>query len=209
MKEVKLVEDAIRLTNEDGIREMLEQFIRANTVVRDEKLDLSKFVCKDSLRPALTGILHENGLKVATDSIIIVAIYTHYKPEFEGKIITPKGEIVDATFPQWKSVLPAPESLKSVKLNSLIANALRKIKQAEEIAKINSKEVYVSLSCDNEKMYFRSDYFTKFLTFIRTYPGASMGIRQNSCLYASNNRNLCLLTLFNFVDDKNCVVVDL
>ena len=41
MKEVKLIEDAIRSTNEDGIRQMLEQFLRANTVVRDEKLYLS------------------------------------------------------------------------------------------------------------------------------------------------------------------------
>ena len=95
MKEVKLIEEAIRSTNEDGIRQMLEQFLRANTVVRDEKLDLSKFVCKDNQRPAITGILHEKGLKVATDGAILVAIYSHYKSEYEGKVITPKGEIID------------------------------------------------------------------------------------------------------------------
>jgi hypothetical protein len=168
MKELKLIEEAIRQTNEDGIREMLEQFIRANTVVRDEKLDLSKFVGKDDKRPSMTGILHENGLKIATDGAMPVAIYSYYKSDFEGKIITPKGEIVDAIFPVWKSVLPAPESLKTVKLNHLIAGALKKIKYAETIAKINGKQVFVSISCENEKMYFRSDYFTKFLTFIRT-----------------------------------------
>ena len=175
MKEIKLIEEAIRSSNEDGIRKMLEQFLRANTVVRDEKLDLSKFVCKDELRPAMTGILHEKGLKVATDGFILVAIYSHYKAEFEGKVITPKGEIIDGTFPNWKSVLPSQESLKTVGLSSLIADASRKIKYAETIAKIDGKNVLVSLSCDNEKMYFRSDYFTKFLTFIRTYPGANYG----------------------------------
>ena len=55
MKEVKLIEEAIRSSNEDGIRQMLEQFLRANTVVWDEKLDLSKFVGKDEMRPAMTG----------------------------------------------------------------------------------------------------------------------------------------------------------
>ena len=214
MKEVKLIEDAIRLTNEDGIREMLEQFIRANTVVRDEKLDLSKFVGKDAMRPPMTGILHENGLKIATDGFILVAIYSHYKSEFEGKIITPKGEIIDGTFPNWKGILPTPENLKTVRLNSLIANVLRKIKHAEAIAKISDKKVFVSISCDNEKMYFHSDYFSKFLTFIRTYPGANLGVRQNSYLFASNNRNLCLLMLTNMVNniddcDKNYVVIDL
>ena len=207
MKEVKLIEEAIRSTNEDGIRQILEQFLRANTVIRDEKLDLSKFVGKDGMKPAQTGILHEKGLKVATDGSILVAIYSHYKSEYEGKVITPRGEVIDGTFPNWKAVLPSQESLKTVKLSNLIADALRKIKHAETIAKIDSKQVFVSLSCDNEKMYFRSDYFTKFLTFIRTYPGANMGVRQNNCLYASNNNNLCMLTMFNA--DNECVVVDL
>ena len=208
MKEVQLIEEAIRSTNEDGIRQMLEQFLRANTVVRDEKFDLSRFVCKDEMRgSALTGILHEKGLKVATDGSILVAIYSHYKSEFEGKVITPKGKIVEGTFPNWKSVLPSQESLKTVRLSSLIADALRKIKHAETIAKIDSRKVFVSISCDNEKMYFRSDYFTKFLTFIRTYPGASMSVKQNNCLYASNNNNLCLLMTFS--TDNDCVVVDL
>jgi len=208
MKEIKLIEEAIRSTNEDGIRQMLEQFLRANTVVRDEKLDLSKFVCKDDMmRPAMTGILHEKGLKVATDGFILVAIYSHYKSEFEGKVITPKGEIIDGTYPNWKSVLPTPESLKNIKLNRLIADVFRRIKQAETIAKIGGKQVFVSITCDDEKVYFRSDYFTKFLTFLKTYPGASMGFRQKSFLYASNNKNLCLLMLSTI--DNDCVVVDL
>ena len=33
MKEVKLIEEAIRSTNEDSIRKMLEQFLLANTLV--------------------------------------------------------------------------------------------------------------------------------------------------------------------------------
>jgi hypothetical protein len=207
IKEINLIEDAIRLSNEDGIREMLEQFLRANTVVRDEKLDLSKFVSKDNLTPSLTGILHENGLKVASDSHILVAIYSHYKSEFEGKIITPKGLVVDGSYPNWKSVLPAPESLKTIKLNRLIAYVLRKIKQAETIAKINQKNVLVSISHNDEKLYFRSEYFTKFLTFLKTYPGANLGVRQNTCIYASMNKNLCLLMLSSI--DNNSIVVDL
>jgi hypothetical protein len=209
MKEIKLVEDAIRQTNEDGIREMLEQFLRANTVVKDEKLDLSKFVGKDPQRPAMNGIFHENGLKVATDSSMIVAIYSHYKPECEGKIITPKGEIIDGKYPNWKSVIPPPESLKPVKLSNLLANVLRKIKQAETVAKVKDKKVYVSITCDNEKAYFPSDYFTKFLTFLKTYPGASLSVRQNTCIYASTRNNLCMLMMFTIFNADECVVIDL
>jgi hypothetical protein len=159
------------------------------------------------MRPALTGILHENGLKVATDSHRVVAIYSHYKSEFEGKIVTPKGVIVDGSYPNWKSVLPEPESLKSIKLNRLFADVIRRIKQAETIAKINQKDVLVSISHNDEKLYFRSNYFTKFLTFLKTYPGASLGVKQNSFLYARNNNNLCLLMLSS--TDNDCVVVDL
>jgi hypothetical protein len=207
MKEITLIEKAMRLTGEDGTRQMLEQFLLANTVVRNEKLDLSRFVGKDDMRPAMTGILHEKGLKIATDGSILVAIYAHYKPELEGKIITPKGEIIDGTYPNWKSVLPAPESLMAVKLNRLFVDVSRRIKQAETIAKIDTKKVYVSISHNDEKLYFRSDYFTKFLTFLKTYPGAVMGIRPNSCIYAKSNSNLCLLMLFKI--DTDSVVVDL
>jgi hypothetical protein len=207
MKEITLIEKAMRLTGEDGTRQMLEQFLLANTVVRDEKLDLSRFVGKDNMRPAMTGILHENGLKIATDGSILVAIYAHYKSELEGKIITPKGEIVDGTYPNWKLALPAPESLETIKLNRLFADVSRRIKQAETIAKIDAKQVCVSISHNDEKLYFRSDYFTKFLTFLKTYPGAVMGVRPNSCIYAKSNSNLCMLMLFR--TDNNCVVVDL
>lgn len=208
MKEINLIEDAIRQTNDDGIRQMLEQFIRANTVVRDEKMDLSKFVSKDEKRPAMTGILHENGLKVATDGMILVAVYSHYKSEVEGKVITPKGEIIDDTFPNWKSVLPASESLKTVRLNSLIADVSRRIKQAETIAKIDRKDVFVSLTCDDEKMYFRSDYFTKFLTFLKTYPGVNLSVKRNSFIYAHNHNHLCMLMEFYPAGD-DYVVIDL
>jgi hypothetical protein len=207
MKEVQLIEDAIRQTNEDGIKQMLEQFIRANTVVRDEKMDLSRFIGKDAKRPAMTGILHENGLKIATDGAILVVIYSYYKSGLEGKIITPKGEIVDGTFPNWKAVLPSPESLKSVSLKRLIADMTRRIKQAETIAKINGKKVFVSIPCDDGKMYFPSDYFTKFLTFLKTYPGASLSVKQNSFIYAHNHHNLCLLMTFSV--DKDCMIIDL
>jgi hypothetical protein len=208
MKEVKLIEDAIRQTNEDGIRQMLEQFILANTAFRDEKLDLSKFVGKDDMRPVMTGILHENGLKVASDSFILVAVYAHYKSDLEGKIVTPKGKIIDGSYPNWKSVLPAPESLETIKLNRLIADVSRRIKQAETIAKIDAKKVLVSLPHNGKNLYFFSDYFTRFLTFIKTYPGASMGVKENTCIYASLNKNLCLLMMCN-VADNDCVVVDL
>jgi hypothetical protein len=209
MKEVQLIEEAIRQTNEDGIRQMLEQFMRANTVVKEDKFDLSKFVGKDEMRPVMTGIFHENGLKIASDASMLVAIYSHYKSEFEGKVITPKGEIIDDKFPNWKMVLPPPESLKPVKLNRLITDVSRKIKQAETIAKIKDKKVYVSISCDDEKMYFPSDYFTKFLTFLKTYPGASLGIKQNTCIYASTRNNLCMLMMFTIFNADECVFVDL
>jgi len=206
MKEIKLIEDAIRSTNEESTRLMLEQFLRANTVVRDEKLDLSKFVSKDVMNPGMTGILHENGLKVATDGSILVAIYSHYKSDLEGKVITPKGHIVDGTFPNWKLVLPTLESLKAVRMKYLIESMLRKIKQTETIAKIDNKKVFVSFSFDNEKLVFRSDYFTKFLAFIRTFPGVSMGVMQEKFIYASKNNNLCLLMAFSALDD--CIVLD-
>jgi len=206
MKEINLIENAIRSTNEESTRLMLEQFLRANTVVRDEKLDLTKFVSKDEQKPAMTGILHENGLKIATDGSILVAIYSHYKAELEGKVISPKGHIIDERFPNWKLVLPTMESLKAVRMRYLIESMLRKIKQTETIAKIDNKKVFVSFSFDNEKLFFRSDYFTKFLAFIRTFPGVSMGVMQEQFIYASKNNNLCLLMAFSALDD--CIVLD-
>ena len=48
---------------------------------------------KDTPRPQLTGVYHDNGYKVGTDAHIMAMIKSDYPSELEGKIAKDGSEI--------------------------------------------------------------------------------------------------------------------
>lgn len=64
--------------------------------------------CYDEMdtRPALCGVFHDEGWRVATDSHVLVAVKDDYDEALEHKIIGKDGREVMAKYPKWKSVIP-------------------------------------------------------------------------------------------------------
>jgi len=211
MKEIKLIEEAIKMTKQenhnfvagkDYLGHILEQFLRANTVVRNEKLDLTKYVVNGDevrLRPGMSGIFHKGGFKMATDGHIMIKVKAKYEVELEGELITPKGEKVkDASFPDFQSVLPARD-FSRVSFQRSIDGTIKKIKENQRTAKIDGNEVFVTItSKSGDTATFQHKRFLLFLLFLKTYPRArtSVGlarIKGNTCIYVDYAENMCTL----------------
>ena len=77
------------------------------------KVKIPKFNVKDILLKgtgptkghAYSGVHYEDGYAVATNGFVIVAKKESYPSENEGKVITPKGEVIGTKFPKWKMLL--------------------------------------------------------------------------------------------------------
>jgi len=76
-------------------------------VTKDIISMIAPFVSNDERRPALTGIYHdaEAQAMVATNSLILVYHKTKIAKENENKIIGIKGEVINAQFPLYKSLV--------------------------------------------------------------------------------------------------------
>ena len=75
------------------------------------KYDIFSFVGKDKIRPQLSGVFHDNGTMVATDSLILVTDSTlGYDPSLEGKVTNKKGEVIEHKNPYPKYIHVKPST---------------------------------------------------------------------------------------------------
>jgi hypothetical protein len=193
MKAIELIERAIMETHEDDVKKLLQDFLRANTVAKNEKFDIFKYISKnDNMRPCFSGVLHENGYKVASDTDILCVIKSEYDSDFEGKIITQKGEIVDASYPNYRLVMPSNMD-EFTPFGFDYGDTLQKIKEAERVAKTERSDVYVYLKIGNENVYVLSKYFVKFMQFIKYFISDVKITFNKRYLYANSGDNICML----------------
>lgn len=60
------------------------------------KFNIYNYVAKDKMRPAMEGVFHDNGHRVASDSHILVVVNEQYAESYEGKIIGKDGQEITA-----------------------------------------------------------------------------------------------------------------
>jgi hypothetical protein len=214
MKVINLVEKALVITNEPEIKTLLSEFLRANTIAQNEKFDLSKYVSnpKYDHHETLTGIFHENGFRIATNGRILCAVDHDYPDEFEGKTVSPKGQIIEGRFPVWQNVLPKVDDLTGLIFTKNAENILQKIKEEQAVAKAENADVFVKITREGQTVCFDAKMFVLFLNFIKTYRRTNVGIRyygsQSNIFAKDQNGNLCLL-MSREVDDTSEHFVDL
>ena len=172
MKALNLIEKALELTDEADIKRLLSDFLRANTIAKNEKFDLSKYIKnakEETTNKSLTGIYHENGFRIATNGYILCVVDDDYPAEYEGKIISPKGEIIDETYPKWQYVLPTEKELKRTIFTKNAADIIQRIREEEKVAKTDNQDVFVKITREEETVYFDAKLFVLFLNFIKKY----------------------------------------
>lgn len=104
----KLLNEIYAMTDDQRIKFKVLQILRIEQSQAKGKFDYYKFVSNDRLRATMTGVYHDNGFKVASDAIILVAIKDDYNvSELEGKVLKKDGTILtDAKYPNWRAVIP-------------------------------------------------------------------------------------------------------
>lgn len=90
--------------------DLIKEVIRAESIAKPKgsKFDIYNYVYRaDDLRPVMTGVFHDEGWRVASDTHLLFAEKAEYAEEFEHTILKKDGSFVEpATYPKWRCVLP-------------------------------------------------------------------------------------------------------
>ena len=94
--------------------ELLKDVIRAEamTPVKAGKFNIYNYVTKDQIRPSMCGVYHDKGMKVASDSHILIAFEEEYPEEFEGGVVLKDGSFVEIEEHVWD---PESKETKTIK----------------------------------------------------------------------------------------------
>ena len=160
------------LTDNETIKALCNEILyidACNTIVKNSKFDIYKYVGKDKARERLQGVYYNNGDIVATDGHLLVVLQNQkYNPTYEGKIIGKSGEIFEGKYPNYKGVMPA--NLDNYILTQFDYGRL------EEINKIDKAKVMAMQDFDKKHYtpvvkigdaYFKLEFVNKLATFMR------------------------------------------
>lgn len=113
--------------DKDNTIESESQKTKKTKAPKAKRPDPLQFVCSGGEEvecPAMGGIYHTNGMIVATDARILLAIKSDYPAELEGKITDKQGQVkvIEYKYPNWKSpfdrkeILPVDVNLEKLAL---------------------------------------------------------------------------------------------
>ncbi len=93
------------------------------------------YTADDQIRPAMCGVFHDGGFKVASEGHILAAYKDSYEPEKEGKIIGKDGREIEGKYPAWRTVIPYKGESERHEIDSAkVYELLKKEKAAAKLA---------------------------------------------------------------------------
>ena len=219
MKNEEMIQVAIKnLSNreqseaDDIVLDLLRRFLLSNKPSPTGKFDIYKYVSVDELRHMiLTGVYHENGFRVATDGTIVVMLPNQgYEPEFEGKVLNSKMEIIEGKYIDYRSVIkPQFESKNKWVINiDSIKDAVKVSRQAKKEDKTIKTYIHV---CES---YFDPEYLLKLAIFAE-YTGCKEfdfidmrfdeNIRQAAYVFGKDGATGLLCPVINITEDNKII----
>lgn len=161
--------------------EMIQQVIRAEAMTQAKagKFNIYNYVAKDKIRPAMNGVFHDNGNKVASDCHILIAIKEDYPAEYEGAVLLKDGSYVETPETVWDA-----EANKCVTIQHRTAwvdkdgNNHHVFPNWQSVIPDEKKLGYQPYTFDKQKFY---DWVDKLRTAWKTENGK--GIKWNECWY--------------------------
>lgn len=105
---------------------------------------------KNSTRPALTGIYHDSGYKVATNTNVLVALKEDYPKSAEGKVFVKGKPIPQSNFPKWQILFNDKFEKSNIPVDfDKLIEKLSTIKKNE-----GKMPYYVSLKANDGQVYY-------------------------------------------------------
>ena len=71
MKNKELLIEALKTNESKEIKKLITQFLLSNELQKKSKFNPYKYVSKGEMRPAMTGVFHSNGYKVADRKSVV------------------------------------------------------------------------------------------------------------------------------------------
>lgn len=161
-----------------------QQFVRTKAKAIGSKLNLGDYLApKGDARVLMTGVFHDGGYAVASDTQILIADKASYEEKNEGKIIGRDGKPIEGKYPKWRELLPDFEAINKQwmdfgKLRDFIASARAAIEKEYEQRKASgdtkaSKAKYLKNTFakvilnlgKNEAIAFKLDHLSNFADF--------------------------------------------
>ena len=141
--------------------------IYAETPATSTKFDIYKMAAKDETRPAMCGVFHDRGYKVASDSHVLVAIKDTYDEALEGHILDRTGKDIVGKYPKWDLVFPKEEgtgyNIDTQKVYDLLKQEKVEKKAAGKWG--SPRRAYVKVG----ETFFRADKLGMVCTFMDAY----------------------------------------
>lgn len=124
-KEIKGALDAVLRQEQRSIEynAVLDKQEPITPIYKEEKksIAVTEFVETDKkeaeIHPVLTGVYHDNGYVVGTNTHILLARKEDYNKSLEGKITNKKGEVIDGKYPNWRAVVEGETTTNSWGIN--------------------------------------------------------------------------------------------
>lgn len=162
----------------DYVAKLVMEVIRMETPAASSKFNIAKFCdTKNSNRPAMQSVFHDQGYKVASDGYILIALKEQYAEDMEQKLLNVHtGEIyehgVEYRYPQWRTVIPyynyATATISLDKLNEAMKTYRSAKKAAVDELEYKTVCVNVTMQDGTEKpVYFDVDKLHKFGAFLK------------------------------------------
>jgi hypothetical protein len=167
--EMRLISDESPIFTQDGGIVNIRP-IPQKTKKTDTKTALFGITDKDHQRPALTGIFHdaENGVDVATDGTILVAIPAkNEKSWIEGR----DAMEIKGKYPAWRSVIPDnPVKVKTGNIQPI----LDKLAGAVRASKFFINRMLVQTEANGVTFLFHPEYLFKTVNAMRSTGSSSL-----------------------------------
>ena len=198
MKQRQLIERALTQCSEPAVSSLLVAFIRANETASCPKFDLTKITAKETnfylyKFPGAVGVQHLNGTMTATNFAVVCRIAAEYNPELEGKIVDPKGNIIEGKFIEIDALIPDENTLIPVDFS--YNESWNKYREGKILAKTERKELVITVKdCCGDSVEIYSDSYIHLLSFLKAFPKAKVYIPESKrVLFARGNDNILIV----------------
>lgn len=185
MKNQNLLQDALRLSADEEVKDLIRRFLLSNAPTpAGKKFDPYK-VCtpKNYNREFTHGVMHRDGKISVTDSYSLYRFPADYPAEFEGKLIAPdRSEIEIQKYPEFDPVLPKGEPIARWTVNrEAVADAVKQQRQAKKEGKL----LYIRLNKDTvfepARLLNLCEFAEEFMAESVELHGADRGAVVRSC----------------------------
>jgi hypothetical protein len=132
-------------------------------------IEVSQFASRkgaDVLRPQMSGVYHDGGFMVASDTYVLVAVRKDYPEGLEGRVIGRDGqEITGKRYPRWREVFPDGRRWPYASREQAVAIDSARVREVARRERLEHRVAYVKAG----DAFFRADVMAKACKFLDAY----------------------------------------